>query len=1265
VKLHRLQIQNLNSLYGKHTIDFEGELSGANLYLIAGPTGSGKSTILDAVSLALFGQTARLKGTWSDEENDGTINIMSRGTGECRADLEFSLRDQQGRRKRYRAIWKMRRAHEKPDGSPQKPTRTLIEIQDASDNKELVNSDRSKDIDPVFDDALCGLTMDDFLKRIILAQGEFSGFVRSDEKTRRDILEKLVPTDRFRAFGEVVANEHRQRKKEVEKLELQLEAAYDEEKEAEETAEQRMKRLKAESKSVTKERDKKRTELNALDKKLSWLKTLKEHRAKLAEAGERSKKAEQAWEQLTDDRERLERHKATEPFTELLWKKDNMESDQRDVAANIEEYSNEVTKLAETVESHEVTVEAKSAAAAKARKTLEDAKPKLEKAAKAWEDVRSIRQRHESALKQLKEVQEREAKQAKTVDSAKSSVQSAADELESTNEKLSALPFVPSLLDHSDELETQRRHLEEKLTAVRQAKEQLEEKVEYDKDAKQAVHDATEKAEHAKEQAREKAEALETIQKEMEATLKKANAKNAEELRNARDSAQKQREGFDDLVALREAAAAREEELSKAKKVSEQANKALTKAASATKEQRAKLDEAKAQCSDLETLVAGEEARWRLADQLKPEQPCPLCGSEEHSHDPSEVRARIEASLERAQAQLEEARQSRDSASKKLAELEDIEKNASKNTTKADSAYEAAEREFHKAVNTLHERAQELNVELRYSDSDEQWSKEQAALATNAQTLDELVQTTRNLQKSRQDASKAVELADSERKQAESLQKEAEKRAKKEEKRLKAAKEELKDKQTACSNLSKKLATFLNNHGWHEFDEQDSNINSAALERIYKQHARGKELTTQTSQLQTRLEERKKTLEDTTKQLEETKEERKEQAKAVEDAEEDVAKALAKAQEFFDGQKPQTVREQLDEAIQQKSNALEEAKSRLQKLKTKLAEKQTALKTAREQRDKLAQSLKKTRASLSEQLEKSDFESLADVTSAQLDKDTREQLSKAIDEAADERKLANENLKTCQKDLDDHLNNQPDDSKPEAEKLEEQLDAFTQEKTQLEETIEELNAQRGRLETKRESLQQQMEKQRELAEQFEAARKELDRWSELHELVGQNDGKNFVLWVLALTFNQLLRYANRHLEKLNPRYRLRQRVEETGERKLDFHVIDRDAADTERPTATLSGGETFLVSLALALGLSELDSVDFRSETLLLDEGFGTLDAESLEDALRTLEELHATNNVQVGIISHVESLQQGDRIPAQIRVQKIGDGRSKLEIHA
>jgi len=161
----------------------------------------------------------------------------------------------------------------------------------------------------------------------------------------------------------------------------------------------------------------------------------------------------------------------------------------------------------------------------------------------------------------------------------------------------------------------------------------------------------------------------------------------------------------------------------------------------------------------------------------------------------------------------------------------------------------------------------------------------------------------------------------------------------------------------------------------------------------------------------------------------------------------------------------------------------------------------------------------------------------------------------------------------------------------------------------------------------------------------------------LDELFGSADGKGLRDFAQSLTLEALLGAANHHLDELAPRYQL----ERVPARDLELQVIDREMGDEIRSLASLSGGETFLASLALALGLSSLSAGGITVRTLLVDEGFGTLDPHTLDVALAALDALRATGR-QVGIVSHVPGLEE--RVGATVEVRAVGGGRSIVAVH-
>lgn len=216
---------------------------------------------------------------------------------------------------------------------------------------------------------------------------------------------------------------------------------------------------------------------------------------------------------------------------------------------------------------------------------------------------------------------------------------------------------------------------------------------------------------------------------------------------------------------------------------------------------------------------------------------------------------------------------------------------------------------------------------------------------------------------------------------------------------------------------------------------------------------------------------------------------------------------------------------------------------------------------------------------------------------------------------------------------------------------------------QLDEQLLALNAQLKALSERQGEIRAQLQGddarrlgQQSLFAAISAKQGEYDLWQQLNSLIGSADGAKYRKFAQGLTLDHLVYLANQQLERLHGRYQLARRS--SGE--LELEVIDTWQADAARDTKTLSGGESFLVSLALALALSDLVSHKTSIDSLFLDEGFGTLDGETLEVALDALDNLNASGKM-IGVISHVEALKE--RIPVQLKVHKgVGMGYSGLD---
>ena len=327
----------------------------------------------------------------------------------------------------------------------------------------------------------------------------------------------------------------------------------------------------------------------------------------------------------------------------------------------------------------------------------------------------------------------------------------------------------------------------------------------------------------------------------------------------------------------------------------------------------------------------------------------------------------------------------------------------------------------------------------------------------------------------------------------------------------------------------------------------------------------------------------------------------------------------------------------------------EEAEKKARDLNTELQQKLTTAKTHVESLKKRIEQrtpeLEKAETDFSAALIPAGFADEKTFLKARLSNEDRESLSSRAKELDD----AGTELKARQKDRETRLATEI--AKKLTDKTLEELEPQFKE---VEESLKQLRDAIAGLKHKLNENKAAKERIKEKQSAIEAQKKECHRWEKLHGLIGSADGKKYRNFAQGLTFELMVSHANRQLEKMTDRYLLIR----DEQQPLELNVVDNYQAGEIRSTRNLSGGESFIVSLTLALGLSKMASRKVRVDSLFLDEGFGTLDEEALETALETLSGLQQDGKL-IGIISHVSALKE--RISTQINITPVSGGRSSL----
>lgn len=359
----------------------------------------------------------------------------------------------------------------------------------------------------------------------------------------------------------------------------------------------------------------------------------------------------------------------------------------------------------------------------------------------------------------------------------------------------------------------------------------------------------------------------------------------------------------------------------------------------------------------------------------------------------------------------------------------------------------------------------------------------------------------------------------------------------------------------------------------------------------------------------------------------------------------ELADGTEERKQLYGDKKPDDEEGRLNKAIADAEKAEKKARDLNTELQQKLTTDKTHIDALKKRIEQRTPELKKAETDFSAALTPAGFAEEKAFLKARLSQEDRESLSSLAKELDD----AGTELKAKQKDRETRLATEI------AKKLTDKtLEELQPQFKEFEETLKELRDAIAGLKHKLSENTAAKERIKEKQSAIEAQKKECHRWEKLHGLIGSADGKKYRNFAQGLTFELMVSHANRQLEKMTDRYLLIR----DEQQPLELNVVDNYQAGEIRSTKNLSGGESFIVSLTLALGLSKMASRKVRVDSLFLDEGFGTLDEEALETALETLSGLQQDGKL-IGIISHVSALKE--RISTQINITPVSGGRSSL----
>lgn len=1239
---------NLASLAAPFEIDLTREpLAGTGLFAITGDTGAGKSTILDALCLALYGAYPRsaieVRERAPDPGNDDiqasdARNILRRGAGEGFAEVDFLGQDGIG----YRARWAVRRARGKANGRLQQAERKLDKL-DGSGNVAVGIKDVLAAVE-----LRTGLTFVQFCRTVLLAQGEFDTFLLASESERADLLEKITGTEIYSRISRQVHDETSKRTREFDACQSRRAAVgvMDEAARAELLQEQTKQAGELADCIAT---------IGRLAERITRAERITSARDQLALAEQNAADERRHWTQSADDRDRLARLTAIEPLRQLA-------TARAELAVQDGDAQTAVAAAHSAVVQAEHAVANAAASLATAEREAKAAAAAVEHYSPLWEQAAGLDQQIATAEHELKSA---EKDDAEATIASKDAAAVLAD-LERQRDEIASVTAA-----NEQALASRRAHavLAERAGQIEHlfdARSQTSRRL---RDAEQALAAATREAGTIErrlaaatsaiaDRARDIAGMATNIDQRRDALARidlDAVAHRDEYLRDAERALLR---GLDEVDQRDDASANMQRAIAEAAAADQQRTRAAIQIAEGERQHRdaAVARDAVAPLSELAEATASAAADL-LRAHLVDASPCPVCGAADHpySHDATAAgalvleirqrRAEIDSVLRTSRTAVEQARGEWANSDARHSEAL---RSAAREQQRAATAQAA--------LATIRESLQRdcgLATLAALRDGGDAGISRDALQRAHAEVQSEQT-TLRNARKAGQELQR--QCAAIEKRMRELTEQNARDDAEcaAERVRLPQVQAAVSDGTATCRTLAHQItetdaaiAPFLaaasltledlvrdaasaRRHLVHLGEDY-----GRLLEASTKANTRSAEIATATGLAGVRAE-GAATARDRTRKLVAERTAERDQLSA--------ARAL-----LLDGAPTDQHRSRIRQAAENAREHYERQHAEHHQAEIARERSVSSLAAATELARVAATRLARAQQSYDAALATLAIGEAAAQALLSVPEADRSATAAALADL--ERKVAeaDANVRTRRRDL---------------------AAMSAESAAAAPEQIAQLETERVRIEADRDTRTQRLAVIRDTLERDERARAsaagmdaeidaladDLGVWREVDTAVGHSDGAKFKRFAQGITLRSLISLANQQLHGINPRYALQQGA--TSALALD--VIDRDMGDEVRSPRSLSGGERFLVSLALALALSGLEGRQSFVDTLFIDEGFGSLDRETLDIAIDALESLQGHGR-KVGVITHVPAMME--RIAVQVRVEKRGSGRSVVSM--
>lgn len=1200
MKILQLNLENITSLAGQHSIDFEQEpLNNAGLIAITGMTGSGKSSLLDAMCLALFNEVPRLRGangaledvTGDSIQINSPSNLLRRGTAFGFAEVIFLAQDN----KRYSAKWSIKRARDKATGKLQAVQR---ELRCLEDNQILATkaTDVSQHIDH-----LLGLDFKQFTKTVLLAQSEVTAFIKANDNERAALLEYLTDSDIYSKIGTLAFEKNKQAATQVANIERKIGEQQPLSHEDRHTLQQQIEQSKTQL--IQHEQRAKKTE-----QQLQWYEQLDALQHNIQQAQQQEVLAQQQWTSFAPQQQLLQQLEQFEPiraqFEQLIQvtqqhaEKQKQQQQKQHAFDALQQQYTQIEQQLKHCEQRLIAQQEKQ----------QQHIPAVQQALKTELSLQQIQQH----VKELLNKQNLNTSHLQTEQQALQKLQQQQTQLlnsKQQHEQQQLESKVLALFDQDQRASHQFAHLAQQRieliasdahifnSSINEQKQQLQQQ----HTKLQIFIDQYQSTTELEQQKQQKEGQLRRLEKFLATCDTIAN-----QLNHWQNIEQDQHNSQLQLTTLEQ-------------QLAEQLNKRdAAQHAINTAKIQADTTEHIWQQQQLLTQHSVEELRA----QLQPNQACMVCGSTEHPFATHEqLAAVLNQSVQQhylqAKQHLEHCQQQWQQEDKQYAALlqqhQHLQQQQEKLAQQRQQLLQDLEQTSPNFYQQIQHQLHPVDAQRVLNDKKQEFTQQSQTLEQQIKQLTQQLNDWHTLQQQQlaqqQKLDKRLHLEALEQDYIQPLPPELQQQWRHDCKLTAATiQQQLKQRQTAKQALE-------------QIQQQQLTLDK----QLHEQHVKLNQLQDESAQLQQSLQQQQ------TQQA-------------------GGSQTLAQLFNTFklptDIQTSQQWQQWLNDELTQCQQQLEHARQQQRQQQQEQVTLQADIQALSNQLLELNQRIQQHQHAISDwhhqypELDEPTIQRLQQLT--HVDKSGLQNQQRQLETALQKAQTA---LNLLLSQQSEHRNTQPE---LERESLHAQHLHIQQ---QLQQTKDELQQLSVTLQLD-DHIQQQAQR---YLQELEKAKAEHHRWDKIASLIGSADGSKFKRIAQQYHLQMLVTLANQHLVQLTPRYEIRH-----VENSLNLSIVDHFMNDEIRAVATLSGGESFLISLALALGIASMASGHTRLESLFIDEGFGTLDQSSLQMVMDALDRLQSQGRTVI-VISHISEMHE--RIPVQIKVVQQGAGASKIEV--